>query len=370
MSQYFPKPYEPFGGDINVKVYLSIYATKTDLKNARGTDTSKLALKSNLVGLEAEIDKLDIDKLIPVPVDFSKLSDLVKNYVVKKTVYHKLVAKVNNIDISGFVLKTKYDTAKSDLEKKMSDAEKKIPDTSGLVKKANYNTKITELENIILSISGLATNSALTAVENKITDVSSLVQKTDHDTKISGIEKKLTDHNHDKYITTPEFNKCSAEMFAARLAQANLITKTDSDNKLISLNKKVDSNKTKHLLVENKLKKLQAFDSIYFRGKSYFEEDGAENYLVFQPMYRYFKKIISVGNGKYIYFWKSKGLSDKMINSITASNYSITPELSYYGSKLRVKFSRSCLKQDKITYTHGKTVNIYIVYEISNISNK
>ena len=210
----------------------------------------------------------------------------------------------------------------------------------------------------------------MTAVENKITDVSSLVQKRDYDTKISGIEKKLTDHNHDKYITTPEFNKFSAEIFAARLAQGNLITKTDFDNKLISLNKKINSNKTKHLLVENKFKKLQTFDSIYFRGKSYFEEDGAENYLVFQPMYRYFKKISSVGNGKYIYFWKSKGLSDKRINSITASNYRITPELSYYGSKLRVKFNGSCLKQDKITYTHGKTVNIYIVYEISNISNK
>ena len=135
MSQYFPKPYEPFGGDINVKVDLSIYATKADFKNARGIDTSKLALKSNLVSLEAEIHKLDIDKLIPVPVDFSKLSDLVKNDVVKKTVYHKLVAKVNNIDINGFVLKTKYDTDKSDLEKKISDAQKKFLILVDLLKK-------------------------------------------------------------------------------------------------------------------------------------------------------------------------------------------------------------------------------------------
>ena len=100
----------------------------------------------------------------------------------------------------------------------------------------------------------MATTSALTAAENKIPNVSNLVKKTDYDTKINKIEKKLTDDNHDKYITTPEFNKFTAEIFAARLAQANLITKTDFDNKLISLNKKINSNKTKHLLVENKLK--------------------------------------------------------------------------------------------------------------------
>ena len=86
MSQYFSKPYEPFGGDINVKIDLSNYATKTDLQNAARIDTSKLAVKSNLVSLKAEVDKLDIDKLLLVPVDLSKLSDIVKNKVVKKTV--------------------------------------------------------------------------------------------------------------------------------------------------------------------------------------------------------------------------------------------------------------------------------------------
>ena len=73
-------------------------------------------------------------------------------------------------------------------------------------------------------------------------------------------------------------------------------------------------------------------------------------------MYRHFKRVVGVGSGDYSYFWKSKGLSDERINSVTASNYSITPELSYYGSKLRVKFNGSSLKQDKITYTHGKSI--------------
>ena len=84
MSQYFPKPYKPFGGNINVKVHLSNYATKTDIKNISHVDTSSFALKTNLASLKTEVDKLDIDKLAPVPVDLSKPSDVVKNCVVKK----------------------------------------------------------------------------------------------------------------------------------------------------------------------------------------------------------------------------------------------------------------------------------------------
>ena len=142
-----------------------------------------------------------------VPVDLIKLSDVVKNDVVKKAVYDKLVAKVSNIDISDFVLKTKYKTDKTEFEKK-------IPDVSNLVKK----TKLTELENKIPDVTSLATKTALTAVENKIPSVSSLVKKTDYDTKITEIEKKLTVHNHDKYITTPEFNTLVADVFNTRLA--------------------------------------------------------------------------------------------------------------------------------------------------------
>ena len=127
MHQYFPKPYEPFSGDINVKVDLSNYATEADIKNISHVDTSSFALKSNLAGLKTEVDKLDINKLVPVPIDLSKPSDVVKNDV-KKTLYDKLVSKVNSIDISRFVLKIKYNTDQTELEKK-------IPDSSGLVKK-------------------------------------------------------------------------------------------------------------------------------------------------------------------------------------------------------------------------------------------
>ena len=104
MSQYFPKSYKPFGGEINVKVDLSNYTT--DLKNVSHVNVSSFALKSNLVNLKTEVDKLDIDKLTPVPNDLAKLSNVVKNDVVKETKYNKLITKVDNIDTTGFVLKS------------------------------------------------------------------------------------------------------------------------------------------------------------------------------------------------------------------------------------------------------------------------
>ena len=117
----FPKQYEPFGGDINVSVDLSNYATKKDIKSIIHVDTSGFALKTNLANLKIEVDELVIDKLVPVPVELSKLSNAVENEVVKKGVYDKLATKVNNTDTSIFLLKTKYDTDKLELENKISD---------------------------------------------------------------------------------------------------------------------------------------------------------------------------------------------------------------------------------------------------------
>ena len=119
MSQYLPKLFNShFGDSIKVKIDLSNYATKTDIKNISHIDTSSFALKTNLANLKTEVDKLDLGKLVPIPDDFSKLSNAVKNDVAKKTVYNKLVAKVDKIDTSGFVLKTKYNTKITELENK------------------------------------------------------------------------------------------------------------------------------------------------------------------------------------------------------------------------------------------------------------
>ena len=126
MSKYFPKPYEPFGGDINVKVDLSNYETKTDIKKISHVDSSSFALKTNLGNLKIEVDKLDIDKLVPVPTEFSKLSNVVKNDVIKKTDYNSRITEIENKipDISNLATETELNTV-----------ENKIPDTNGLIKK-------------------------------------------------------------------------------------------------------------------------------------------------------------------------------------------------------------------------------------------
>ena len=229
MSQYLPTP-SSHKENIKVEIYLSNYATKKDINDITHVDTSNFALKTNLSSLKTEVDKLDIGKLATVPVDLSKLSNVVKNDVVKKTVHDKLVAKVDNIDTSDFVLKTNFNA-------RLTGLENKIPNTNGLVKKTDYNTKITEIENKIPDISGLATKTALTTVENKIPSISNLakktalttvenkipsirdlVKKTEYNTKITDIENILNNYNHDKYVSTSEFNTLAINIFNARLA--------------------------------------------------------------------------------------------------------------------------------------------------------
>ena len=269
--------------------------------------------------------------------------------------HDKLVGKVSNIDTSDFVLKTKYNADKTELESK-------IPDVTHFIKK----TKHTELENKSPDVSSLATETAQITIENKIPNVNSLVKKADYDTKITEIENKLNNHNHDKFITTPVFNTLAADVFNARLAQANLITKTDFNAKLSILNRKITTNQTKNLLIQIELNKLKTFDSSYFIDKSRFEEDGTKNYLVFQPINKCFKVITGTD---YVSSWKSKGLSAETIKPPATSDNSLTPVLNYYGTKMRVKFTGSCLKQQKISYSHGKVVNIKIVYELGTSSS-
>ena len=134
--------------------------------------------------------------------------------------------------------------------------------TSGLVKRTDYNTKIAQIQGKTPDVTNLTTKTVLTTVENKIPSVSSLVKETDYNTKITEIETKLNNHNHDKYITTPEFNTLAADVFNARLARANLMTKTIFDNTVSSLDIKIG---TKNQSNENKLKKLKTLDLNYWQ---------------------------------------------------------------------------------------------------------
>ena len=143
----------------------------------------------------------------------------------------------------------------------------------------------------------------------------------------------------------------------SKLSQVNVVTKRKFDAKIIEL--------------ENNIKNLQAFDSSYFRSKSHFEEDGAQNYLIFQPIIRYFR---TMANTKIISSWKSKGLSDETITPYATSDNSLTPLIDHYGSKIRVKFNKDCLKQsNKFTNDYGHKLKVCIVYELgassSNVSD-
>ena len=129
---------------------------------------------------------------------------------------------------------------------------------------------------------------------------------------------------------------------------------------MLSLHRKITSNKTKHLLVENEFKKLKTFYSSYFKSKNYFEEDGAQNCLVIQPMYKYLKKISNTDN---ISEWKSKRLSNEVIEP---PDNILAPTLGYDSIRMYWKFNGGCLKQDKITYIYGKIVKICIVDDLNS----
>ena len=140
-----------------------------------------------------------------------------------------------------------------------------------------------------------------------------------------------------------------------------MIRKPDFDAKFSSFPTQITANKTKILLIKNELNQSKNFDSIYFIGKSHFEGDDTRNYLVFQPINRYFKV---TANTDYVSSCKSKGLSAESIRSPATSNNSLTPVLNYYGTKTRVKFNGSCVQQPKLLYTHGTIVKIHILYEL------
>ena len=216
MSKYFP-PYNNSSGNTKVELDLSNYATKKDIKDITHIDASGFASKTNLAALKTEVDKIDTDKLKTVPNDLAKLSNVVKDDVVKNCDYNTKISdietqitavnknaldnladikvlKTKTVDISNFVTRTKFSTDTNALDDKIDKVDKKIPDVTSFVKKTDFDSKITEVEGKITNISGLATNSSLTAVENKIPDITSLITKTDFDVKLKNISDRVTNN--------------------------------------------------------------------------------------------------------------------------------------------------------------------------------
>ena len=325
------------------------------LKILRVLILPSFALKTNLASLNTEVNKLDTDKLVPVPVDLSKLSAIVKN-VVKNTYYNTKITEIENKipDISNLATKTALITV-----------ENKIPDTSGLVKKTDYSAEITKMEgktpdisdlvtktalpvveNKIPNVTGLATKTELTSIKNKIPDISNFTTKTaltNLSNSVPDITTLIKKSDYDAKIGEIESQYVSNTGFNSKLAQANVITNRNVDSKIIEL--------------ENNIKKLRTFDSSYFRGKSHIEEDDTQNYLLFQPIFRYFKVNTITNVTNYVLSWKSEGLSVKTIRPPTTSDNSLTPLLYYQNnSKICWKLFKT-VKNFIQTWKHIKNLH-------------
>ena len=188
-----------------------------------------------------------------------------------------------------------------------------------MLKKTDYNTKITVIEDKIPDTSNLATKAALTIVENKIPDTSNLATKT----VLTTVENKMPDISN----------------LATKTALNTVKNKIPDINSLVN---KSDYN-TKIAGIENNIEKLQAYDLSYFKGKQYFDEgSGKQNYLVFLPMGKYFKLNSVVGVIDCVLSWQSKGISNESIKPPTTSNNSLNPRLSYKDTKIKVQFAGSC----------------------------
>ena len=214
---YYP-PYNSSSNNIKVELDLTNYATKTDLKNITNVHVSRFASKTNLARLKTEVDKIDADKLKTTPTDLAKLSNLVKNDVVKKTDYNTKVTsieaqiagltkntvddladitKLKAIDTNSFVLKTKLASDVTTLENKIDTVDKKIPDISGLATKtslnsylqtATFNSKVTEVESKIMAADIIA-KSANTKANTIRSDLTGYATKSDVATDITAIKK-------------------------------------------------------------------------------------------------------------------------------------------------------------------------------------
>ena len=182
-SQYFP-PYRGHIADVKIRLDLTNCATETDLKNVTHVDTSSFSLKTNLASSKSEVDKLDINKLKVVSIDLSKLSDVVKNEVIKKTEFNTSKTKVDNIDTGDYVLKTKYDS-------EIRNLKLKVLNFSGLLESSTLNNKLTELENKIPDVKSFATKAGIISTESKIPHVGNLIAKTKFDTDLKALENKI-----------------------------------------------------------------------------------------------------------------------------------------------------------------------------------
>ena len=354
MSKYFPS-YNNSREQIKVELDISNYATKKDIKDITHVDTSSYALKTNLANSKTEVDKIDTDKLKTVPDDLAKLSNVVKNDVVKKTDYNALKTKVDGIDASVFVTKTKFTTDTNALDDKIDKVEKKIPDIAQLATKSSVTRLITEQEDYtdkvnkkIPDISGFASKTELTAVENKIADATNFVKKSDYATEITSIKNDYaTNASLDSKI-----NYLKAQHIADEVKKVDDKTKKNSSDILAFENRLTQK--------EDIVDESQGEDS-FTRGFYYYLQ---KSYTVYECRTGSFK----FSNGK-ITKWKSTGIFNSDLNVSSSVTANSMPFLENNG-RMNVNFNGYYLAQNKAIHpSNNKVVNIYIVYDLGFINN-
>ena len=375
MSQYFP-PYNNSSGNIKVKLDLSNYATKDDVKNITHVDVSSYATKTNLAALKTKVDKIDSDKLKTVPDDLAKLSNVVKNEVAKKT----------DFSADDYVKKTKFSGAINSLDDKIDKVEKKIPDVSSLETKRNVTTLIKNLDNRIdnlkikeyakkTSLSGYMLTSTFntksTELENKIKDADIIAKSAV--TKANSIKSNLNDYAKKtdvaNDITTIKNDYISNASLTSRL---NDLKSQPIANKVKTIDDKTKKNASDILSFGSKLKQKEDTINENERGLSFnrgFFYYLQQSYLVYECKVNSF-----AFNNKKIANWRSAGIfnySDYYsINGIedTKTNLPILKN----NKETYVLLQGNYFQQNNIIIipnNNKNAINIYVVYKLDPISS-
>ena len=278
MSAYYP-PYRSSSNDVKVELDLTNYATKTDLKNITHVDVSSFASKTNLAALKTEADKIDVDKLKTTPTDLAKLTNVVKNDIVKKTDYNAKVTSIESqiagvtknttdnlnditklkaVDTSNFVLKTKFSADINTLDDKIDGLEKKMPDISGLATKTSLNSN---LQNSTF-------NSKVTEVESKIKDADIIAKSAV--TKANTIKRNLTAYaKKDEIATDITTIKNDYVTNASLSSQLNDLKSQHIATKVTGIENKTKKNASDILAFKNKLQQKEYIINENERGLSF-----------------------------------------------------------------------------------------------------
>ena len=381
MTTYYP-PYKSSSNNVKVELDLTNYATKTDLKNITHVDVSSFASKTNLAALKTEVDKIDVDKLKTTPTDLTKLSNVVKNDVVKKTDYNAKVTSIEAqiagltkntvdnladitkrkaIDTNSFLLRTKLASDVTTLENKIDGVEKEIQDISGLATKTSLNS--------YLQTSMF--NSKVTEVENKIKDADIIAKSAN--TKANTIRSNLTDYAKKADVATDITTiKNDYVTNASLTSRLNDLKSQHIATEVTGIDNKTKKNASDILALKNKLTQKEDTINENERGPSFnrgFFSYTDRSYLVYDC------KMGSFGFGltsKDISEWKSTGIynysSDSNTNAF-ANAKSNLPNLKNDG-RMHVHLSGNHFQQNLVIIpNNNNAINIYCVYKLDPIAS-